>query len=259
MEIKFNNVDYVYNLKTPFENIALLKINLEFKMGMINGIIGSSGSGKTTLIELIKGFKKPVKGKITRRIKRNIGIVFQNPEDQFFCNTVLEEIEYGLRKKGNINDILSMINLDSSILSRNPLSLSSGEKRKVAIASVLALNPEVIIFDEPTIGLDSSSKKDLIKLIRSIKNDYKRTVIIVTRDADLIYEIADYIYVMDKALKVLEGTKSEVFNSPIFKKLDVKAPKIIEFEKLVLKRKNIKLRQSDNVNDLIKEVYRHVK
>lgn len=282
MEIKFTNVDYVYNLKSPLEKIALLDINMEFKQDMINGIIGKSGSGKTTLIEMINALILPVKGNVKvgswtlgrnrklkniNRLRYNIGLVFQFPEEQFFCKTVYQEIEFGMKyfkiKTENISkrisDSLAMVGLDDSFLGRNPFSLSSGEMRKVAIASILAFNPRVVILDEPTIGLDNESKENLIKVIRRLKNDYKKTVIIVTHDVDLLHKIADYIFVLDKAHKILEGTKYEVFTNQMLSGIGIKPPKIIEFEQLVLSKKNIKLGYRDDINDLMKDVYRHVK
>ena len=277
MEIRFNNVDYVYNINTPFEKIALLHINLEFKPGKINGIIGTGGSGKTTLIELINALKVPIKGNVKvdnfsvdnkriitkiNHLRRSIGLVFQYPEEQFFCKTVREELEFGLihfrlkADKSIINQSLAMVGLDDSYLERNPFNLSSGEKRKVAIASILSFNPKVIILDEPTLGLDFQGKKELVKLLRSLKKDYKKTIIIVSNDTDLLLEISDYVFVIDKAKIVTEGTKYEVFNNPILKEIGIKIPKIIEFEQMILNKKKIKLRATDNINDLIKDVYR---
>ena len=172
MEVKFNHVFYVYNEKTPLSKMVLGDINTTFKEGKITGIMGKSGSGKTTLIELINALIIPTKGNIqvgsrviskTRKIKNinnlryKIGLVFQVPEEQFFCKTVKEEIEFGMKyfKKSvksiekHVSDALIMMGLDDSYLNRNPFTLSSGEMRKVAIASVLAFNPKIIILDEP--------------------------------------------------------------------------------------------------------------
>ncbi len=281
MEVKFNDVYYVYNEKTPISKMVLGNINATFKEGTINGIIGKSGSGKTTLIELINALMIPTKGKIevgsnviskTRKIKNinnlryKIGLVFQIPEEQFFCNTVKEEIEFGMKyfKKSvksidkHIKDALLMVGLDESYLNRNPFTLSSGEMRKVAIASILAFNPKVIILDEPTIGLDNQSKKNLIKIIKLLKNRYKKTIIIVSNDTDLLLQIADYVILLDKGKIVLDGNKYDVFKEDL-EKYGLKRPKIIEFEQMVLEKKNIKIGYRDDINDLMKDVYRYVK
>ena len=281
MEVKFNNVYYVYNEKTPLSKLVLGDINTTFKEGTINGIIGRSGSGKTTMVELINALILPTKGNVTvgskvisktRKIKNinnlryRIGLVFQFPEEQFFCKTVKEEIEFGMRyfKKTvksiekHVSDDLLMVGLDDSYLTRNPYTLSSGEMRKVAIASILAFNPKIVILDEPTIGLDNSSKENLIKIIKLLKNRYHKTVIIVSNDTDMLHKISDHIVLLDKGKIVLEGSKYEVFKQDI-EKYGVKKPKIIEFEELVYKEKNIKIGYRDDINDLMKDVYRYVK
>ena len=281
MEVKFNNVYYVYNEKTPLSKLVLGDIKTTFKEGTINGIIGRSGSGKTTMVELINALILPTKGNVTvgskvisktRKIKNinnlryRIGLVFQFPEEQFFCKTVKEEIEFGMRyfKKTvksiekHVSDALLMVGLDDSYLTRNPYTLSSGEMRKVAIASILAFNPKIVILDEPTIGLDNSSKENLIKIIKLLKNRYHKTVIIVSNDTDMLHKISDHIVLLDKGKIVLEGSKYEVFKQDI-EKYGVKKPKIIEFEELVYKEKNIKIGYRDDINDLMKDVYRYVK
>lgn len=281
MEVKFNNVYYVYNEKTPLSKMVLGNINTIFKEEKITGIIGKSGSGKTTLIQLINALIIPTKGNVvvgkrivskTKKIKDinnlryQIGLVFQMPEEQFFCQTVKEEIEFGMKyfKKSvkniekHISDALLMVGLNDSYLNRNPFTLSSGEMRKVAIASVLAFNPKIIILDEPTIGLDNKSKNNLIKIIKLLKNRYKKTVIIVSNDTDFLLQVVDYVILLDKGRIIYEGNKYDVFKQDL-EKYKIKRPKIIEFEQLVLQKKNIKIGYRDDINDLMKDVYRYVK
>ena len=278
MEIKFNDVSFSYNEKKQ----VLKNIDISFKKGKINGIIGRSGSGKTTLVELINALLIPTTGDIqiddfiikkgkkiinVNDLRVNIGLVFQFPEEQFFNLKVKDEIKFGMKyfsvKTEEIDkrcsDALKMMGLDDSYLDRNTFKLSRGEMRKVAIASVLAFNPKVIILDEPTIGLDSLSKKNLISLIRKLKTRYNRTIIIITHDVDLLHQISDYIFVLDNGKKVLEGNKYEVFTNDELYKYGLTPPKIIEFEKLVQKEKNIKLGYRDDINDLIKDIYRNAK
>lgn len=282
MEIKFNNVSYTYNSKTPLRKKALSNINIEIKEGKINGIIGRSGSGKTTLVELINALLLPSVGNIViddfileknkkihniNRLRVNIGLIFQFPEDQFFNLKVKDEIKFGMKyfdiKTQEIDkrcsDALAMVGLDDSYLNRDTFKLSSGEMRRIAIASVLAFNPKVVILDEPTIGLDSISKKNLISLIRRLKTRYNKTIIIITHDVDLLHQISDYIYVLDNGKIVLEGDKYKVFTDEALEKYGLKPPKIIEFEKLVQKNKKIKIGYRDDINDLIKDVYRYAK
>jgi len=282
MEIRFNNVSFSYNEKLKSKKQALTNINLDIKKGKINGIIGRSGSGKTTLVELINALLIPTIGNIKvddfiiekgkkiiniNNLRVNIGLIFQFPEEQFFNLKVKEEIKFGMTyfnvKTEEIDkrciDALKMVGLDETYLERETFKLSSGEKRKVAIASILAFNPKVVILDEPTIGLDSLSKKNLISLIRKLKTRYHKTIIIITHDVDLLHQISDYIFVLDNGKVVLEGNKYEVFTNDELTNYGLVPPKIIEFEKLVQKKKNIKLGHRDDINDLIKDIYRYAK
>ena len=158
----------------------------------------------------------------------------------------------------HISDALLMVELNDSYLNRNPFTLSSGEMRKVAIASVLAFNPKIIILDEPTIGLDNKSKNNLIKIIKLLKNRYKKTVIIVSNDTDFLLQVVDHVILLDKGRIIYEGNKYDVFKQDL-EKYKIKRPKIIEFEQLVLQKKNIKIGYRDDINDLMKDVYRYVK
>ncbi len=283
MEVKYCNVGYIYNKKISNEHSVLDDINLDFESGKVYAIVGKCGSGKTTLIELINGVLLPTSGHIdisSYRLEQNnkikdinslrnkIGLVFQFPEEQFFANTVEREIEFALncfnyKKSGiekRIKDALIMVGLDESFLKRDPLSLSHGEKRLVAIASILVFNPKVIVLDEPTIGLDYVSRKNLLKIIRMLKNRYGKTIIVVSHDTDFLLKISDEVIVLEDGRVVLKGNKYDVFsNEKIMKKNNIKVPDIIEFSNLVKKKKNIKIGYRDEINDLIKDIYRYVK
>ncbi len=281
MEIEFKNVSYTYNYKTPLRKVALRDIDLKFKTGKINVIMGKSGSGKTTLVELINALLEPTKGKIEiddfilqrgfkikniNDLRFNIGLVFQFPEDQIFSKTVKKEIIFGMKyfnyKKGTEEEraikALQMVGLDESYLERDPFTLSRGEMRRVAIASVLAFNPSVIIFDEPTVGLDSLAKANFMKLIKILKDKYNKTIIIVTHDSDMVFEISDYIYVLQSGEIVVEGDKFKVFNYNLIEEYGIRIPRILDFINRA-KKKGIKLMQRDDIKDLIKDVYRNVK
>lgn len=283
MEIKFNNVGFSYNEKTPLKKEVLKNIDIKIEEGKISGIIGKSGSGKTTLMEMINALIIPTVGNITidkyvieknRKIlnindlRFNIGLVFEFPEEQFFNTTVKKEIEFGLKYfkyktdkiDARVSDALKMVGLDDSYLSRDPFSLSSGEKRKVAIASILAFNPKVVILDEPTIGLDSNSKDNLVKLIKILKNKYQKTIIVVSHDVDLLHKLVDHLFVIYNKEIVMQGNKYDVFKEvDKLKKYGLCVPKIIEFSNKVLVEKQIKMGYRDDINDLIKDIYRYVK
>ena len=218
MEIELKNVDFTYE-KINYEKKEVLKnINMKFETGKITSIIGKSGSGKTTLLELIDNIIVPTKGEIIIEGVNKIGFLFQFPEEQFFNQTVKKELEVILKlsdyKKDmtkRINDVLEMVNLNEGYLNKNPFNLSSGEKRKLAFASVLILNPKVILLDEPTIGLDDKDKNEMIKLIRMLKNRYNKTIIIASHDMNFIHKITDYIYVLDNKKIIMQGDKYTIF------------------------------------------------
>jgi energy-coupling factor transport system ATP-binding protein len=269
MEIKFNNVSY----KDIIHNL-----DLNIESGKIIGIVGQSGSGKTTIAELIDALIYPTKGEIKaddvkvinnkdiNKYRSNIGLVFENSEEQIFNNTVYDEIAFGMKvfnyKKDKIDervkDALKMVNLDESFLNKDPFKLSSGEMKKVTIASILAYNPKIIILDEPWVSLDYKSKKQLIRIIKTLKQRYNKTIVIVSNNTEVIHKIGDYIYIIKDGRVVKEGKKYEVFKNDLSES-GVAIPKVMEFSNLVLSKKEIKLGYRDDINDLIKDIYRHVK
>jgi len=283
MEVKFNNTGYIYNKDTQYENSILKDINMDLKSGKVHAIVGKSGSGKTTILELIDGLISPTSGSVDvgsyhlesnndlkniNDLRVKVGLVFQCPEEQFFCKTVKQEIEFGMNVfhyrtstiEKRVIDALKMVGLNESYLEMDPFKLSHGEMRSVAIASVLAFNPKVIIFDEPTIGLDSASKKNLIRLIKLLKTRYAKNIIVVSHDTDFLLKISDSVYVLEDGKIVLSGDKYEVFSDEkLMKKNHIKLPKMIEFSNLVKKKKGVKIGYRDEINDLIKDIYRYVK
>lgn len=281
MEIEYKNVYYSYNENTSIENIALDDVSLKIKSGKINGIIGKCGSGKTTFLELMNGLLLPSTGVVEvgdyilehkkkisniNKLRFEIGYVFSDSKKQFFLPTVKKEISFGMSRFSyeldnidkRIHEALKMVGLDDSYLERNPLELSNGEARKVAIASVLAFNPKILIFDEPTIGLDSISKKSFLKLLKILKNRYHKTIIVVSHDNNFIHKVADYLFVFHNGKLVLEGTKYQVFNDDKVEEYGITRPSVMEFSYRAMKEKGIKLGYRDDINDLIKDIYRHV-
>jgi len=282
MEIKFDKVSFSYLAGTPLQVDALKEISTTIHSNKINALIGPSGSGKSTMIELINGLILPTKGIInvgkhklrnnirivnSNQLRFEIGVVFQNPEEQFFCNTVKKEIEFGMKYFGYKVDkieertlnALKMVGLDNSFLNRSPFKLSGGEKRRVAIASVLAFNPEVIILDEPTNGLDITSKEMLIKLIKLLKTKYKKTIIVVSHDVDTLYKFVDNVIVLSNGKILAEGNKFDVFKDVKYlTENGVKVPKIVDFIHKVEEKTGKYLGKIDDVNDLIKEIYQNV-
>ncbi len=276
MEVIFKNVGFTYNYKLKNSKEALKDINLCLESDLIHGIIGPIGSGKSTMLELMNGITKPTTGEIIigkynlnkRNFKFNkfrfdVGLVYQFPEKQFFCNTVAEEIAFAEKVfepknkniKAKVIKVLKMVGLDESYLSRNPFNLNGGEKRRVAIASVLISNPKLLIMDEPTIGLDNKSKKRLMKLLVNLKKKYLKTIIIVTHDVDMLYEIVDNVVVLNDGKLVKVGNKLEVFSDvALLEKNNTPVPSIIKFERIVFDKTGIDLGYNQNMNSLVRKV-----
>lgn len=272
MEIKFDKVNFTYKKINYCEHEVLKNINIKLKAGKINAIVGKSGSGKTTLLELITGILKPTTGKVLIDEKEidnlnnafDIGYVSQD-NNQFLQKTVKEELEMLLKlynyklkeKKKRINDSLIMVGLNEKYLNLNINNLSSGEKKKLALASALILNPSILIIDEPVIGLDRKTKEELKKIFRILKTRYNKTIIFVSNNLDFVIEVADYVYVLYDKEIVLEGKKIDVLSkTDILKKYGIIGPNITSFENLVLTKKQIKIGYRYEINDLIKDIYR---
>lgn len=283
MEIKFKDVSYTYE-KVNYEKKEVLEaINVTFVDQKITGIVGKSGSGKTTMMELIDALLLPSSGRIevgnfviekgkkmkdVNALRFQVGLVFQFPEDQIFESTVRAELEMGLKfyqykinqMEERARDALKMVGLDMTYLDKNPNLLSHGEKRKVAIASILMINPSVLILDEPTIGLDPESKKSIIKLLRILKNRFHKTILIVSHDTDFLLSVVDDVVVLHDKHVVMQGDKYTVFKEiKKLKQYGVQVPKLISFSDFVLQKKKIRLGYRDEIKDLMKDIYRHVK
>ena len=233
MSIKIENLTYVYMPKTPFEKKALDNVSLEIEDGEFLAVIGHTGSGKSTLIQHLNGLLKPASGKIyvdgtditdkdTKLvdIRKKVGLVFQYPEYQLFEETIAKDIAYGPTNLGlNEDDILrrvkksmEMVGLDyDEYKDISPFELSGGQKRRVAIAGVIAMEPNVLILDEPTAGLDPAGRDDILEQIKFLHEKYNMTIILVSHSMEDVGKLAEKIIVMNDGHIELKGKPKEVF------------------------------------------------
>ena len=254
--INVEDVNYVYQPGTPFEKQALSDINLEIPNGSITAIIGRTGSGKSTLVQLFNALIRPTSGRITingtditaknadlRAMRFKVGLVFQYPEYQLFEETVFADVAFGPKNMGlsdeeterRVKNAMKLAGLDEKYEKRSPFELSGGEKRRAAIAGVLAMSPEILILDEPAAGLDPVGRDGIFALIRELhfKNP-EMIVIIISHSMEDVAEIADNIAVMNNGRIIMHGTVSEVFSQKeLLSQIGLDVPQITQLaEKL---------------------------
>lgn len=235
MSIQVKNLKYVYSQGTPYESVALDDVTFNIDDGEFVGIIGHTGSGKSTLVQHFNGILKPTSGDIVvndtdltkpktsmLEIRRKIGLVFQYPEYQLFEETVYKDIAFGPKnlKLGDqeiderVKEAMKLVDLDfDTYWERSPFELSGGQKRRVAIAGVIAMKPEVLILDEPTAGLDPKAHMDILAMINNIHNVTKNITIFVSHNMNDVANFCDKVLVMDKGKLWMNGTPAEVFSN----------------------------------------------
>ncbi|WP_176332520.1 energy-coupling factor ABC transporter ATP-binding protein [Candidatus Enterococcus lemimoniae] len=234
MDIRFEQVDFTYQPNTPFEQRALFDLNLTIENGSYTAIVGHTGSGKSTLLQHLNALVKPTKGTVTigdrtivpetnnknlKPIRKKVGIVFQFPEAQLFEETVAKDIAFGPKNFGVSEadairlaaEMLDLVGLDASYLERSPFELSGGQMRRVAIAGVLAMEPEVLVLDEPTAGLDPQGRKEMMAMFQRLHEERGMTIILVTHLMDDVANYADHVIVLEKGKMVKSGTPQDVF------------------------------------------------
>ncbi|MFW2489457.1 energy-coupling factor transporter ATPase [Clostridium chromiireducens] len=233
MSIKIENLTHIYMPKTPFEKIALDNVSLNIEDGEFIALIGHTGSGKSTLIQHFNGLLEATSGKIIvdgvditdkkaklTNIRKKVGLVFQYPEYQLFEETIAKDIEFGPRNLGlsdeeiheRVVKSMEMVGLDyETYKDKSPFDLSGGQKRRVAIAGVVAMQPTTLILDEPTAGLDPKGRDDILEQIIKLHKDYKMTIVIVSHSMEDVAKFAGRIIVMNDGKVELQGTPAEVF------------------------------------------------
>lgn len=233
MNIEVNALTSIYHHNTPFEHIALNRLTTTFEPGKYYAVIGRTGSGKSTLIQHLNGLMLPTKGhvqvgdlmlkkktrqKVIHQVKKHVGMVFQFPEHQLFDETILKDVMFGPLNMGlseedakkRAEKYLSLLGVPLDQIDRSPFDLSGGQMRKVAIAGILAMEPEVLIVDEPTAGLDPKSHIETMKLFKQIQKEYNITIILVTHDMNDVFEYTDEVKLLGSGELIKEGRTLDI-------------------------------------------------
>lgn len=241
MRIEFQNVDFAYGVGTPFEIQSLHEVNLVIPDGSFTAFIGHTGSGKSTAIKHLNGLNKPskglvkldddvitasTKGEILRRVRRKVGMVFQFPESQLFEETVIKDVMFGPKNyeaseeeaEEKATKALKLVGIEESIYKKSPFDLSGGQMRRVAIAGILAMEPEVLVLDEPTAGLDPQGHREMMAMFYDLYQKHHLTVVLVTHQMNDVAKYANHVIVMAKGTVAKEGSPTEIFKDPAWLK-----------------------------------------
>ena len=271
MQISFKNVSYTYNYKTPYAREVLKDINLNIEEGSYTVIVGKTGSGKSTLIEHINGLLLPTYGEVLvnnvlitnpknkrekrelaktlKILRKDVAVLFQFSEQQLFETSVLKDIifaplNYGISEERAISkakELIKLVGLDESYLDKSPFELSGGEMRKVALCGVLALEPKVLILDEPTVALDYKSREEIMTMVKKLKDELNMTIVLISHNMNYVLEYADKVFVLKNGKINFEGTVEELFaDETLLKENSLEQPELLKFYNN-LKENNIKL------------------
>ncbi len=246
---------YTYGVGTPFEKKAVQNVNLQIGQGEFIGVIGHTGSGKSTLIQMLNGLIRPTSGQVLlagrdiweepkkiRAVRFKVGMVFQYPEDQLFEETVFKDIQFGPRNMGltegeieqRAHDAANFVGLPENLLEKSPFELSGGEKRRVAIAGVIAMDPDVLILDEPTAGLDPAGRDVLLSEITSYHKKRGNTVLLVSHSMEDVARVADRVLVMNSShLQMFDKTEEVFSHSSELESIGLQVPQVTKIMSLL--------------------------
>lgn len=252
MRINFEKVSYVYDDNTPFKFAALDAVDLDIKLNRVTAIIGNTGSGKSTLVQHLNALLKPTSGilhildrvivanekpKDLKSLRKEVGLVFQFPEYQLFEETILKDVSFG-PKNFNVSEseaiedakkALALVGIDESYYERSPLDLSGGQKRRIAIAGILAMNPQILVLDEPTAGLDPQGAKQMMELFVSLNKEHHKTVLIVTHDLDHVLNYCDDVVLLKDGKALYHNDVKSFFkDASVWQDFNIEKPNIIK-------------------------------
>jgi len=265
MDISLKHVDYRYQANTPFERLAIADVSNDIPTGVYMAIIGHTGSGKSTVLQHLNALLQPTKGSVTigdyeikagqknknlKKIRQKVGIVFQFPEHQLFEETVEKDIMFGPMNFGvsesdakeRARIALHQVGLGEEVLQKSPFDLSGGQMRRVAIAGVLAMEPDVIVLDEPTAGLDPRGRKEVMDMFYALHKERKLSTILVTHSMEDAARYADQIVIMQQGKVVQRGTPEEIFSAPVeLVEMGLDVPEVVRFQLKLEDKLGIKL------------------
>lgn len=283
MSIRFEKLSYTYSSGTPFAYAALKDVDLEIEEGKVTAIIGKTGSGKTTLVQHLNALLLPTSGKLEilgrtisaqekpqhlKSLRKDVGLVFQFPEYQLFEETILKDIAFGPKNFGvseeeavrRAREVIKVVGLEEAMLERSPLDLSGGQKRRVAIAGILAMDPQVLVLDEPTAGLDPQGAQSMMQLFMNLNKQMHKTVLIVTHDMEHALNYCDNVVVVDNGEILQKTTVQEFFRkTDLLKQLNILPPAIIRTREMLNQRGFHLSEEIMDIKTLAKAIQREVK
>lgn len=254
MPIEIRNLSHIYNEETTLRQAALMEINCQIQDGEMLALIGETGSGKSTLVQHLNALLLPSAGEIQiddriikadekatqlKSLRKKVGLVFQFPEYQLFEETILKDIAFGPKNFGVSEEeakklaiqYIQVVGLDVSYLEKSPFECSGGEKRRIAIAGILAMNPDILVFDEPTAGLDPKGAKDMMELFRQLNQKYHKTIILVSHDMEHVMNYCDRVIVLNKGRILKDCSVNEFFkDTETLHQLNIDPPSILKFK-----------------------------
>ncbi|KHD44602.1 energy-coupling factor transporter ATPase [Streptococcus hongkongensis] len=279
MAINFQNISYTYQEGTPFEGRALFDINLDIIDGSFTAFIGHTGSGKSTIMQLLNGLLVPSKGIVTvdgqkitnqsknkdiKMVRKHVGLVFQFPESQLFEETVLKDVAFGPQNFGVskeeaesiAREKLAMVGIPENLFEKNPFELSGGQMRRIAIAGILAMQPNILVLDEPTAGLDPKGRRELMSLFKNL-HESGLTIVLVTHLMDDVANFADFVYILESGKIINSGLPKDIFQDvDLLEQKQLGVPKVTKFAQNLVK-KGMNLPYLPITLDELREVLKH--
>lgn len=279
MPITFKQLTHIYNANSPFPYAALHEIDLDIKEGVFTAVIGETGSGKSTLVQHLNALLLPTSGSVEidefsvtpdkkknknlKQLRKKVGLVFQFPEYQLFEETILKDVCFGPKNFGlseeeaikRAKEVLNIVGLDESYLERSPFDLSGGQKRRVAIAGILAADPDVLVLDEPTAGLDPQGAYEMMQLFQTLNKEHKKTIIMVTHDMEHVLNYCKEVIVLKDGRVEKKCTTATFFkNTKLMDTLNITPPAVIRVKRL-LEEKGMTIEGNiTSMNTLVKAI-----